>query len=37
MTRSLGLIAALFVPGHRPDRFEKAAASGVDFEEVDRG
>jgi citrate lyase subunit beta/citryl-CoA lyase len=30
MTRELDFIAPLFVPAHRPERFEKAAASGAD-------
>lgn len=30
MTQSLNFIAPLFVPGNRPERFEKAAASGAD-------
>lgn len=30
MTQALDFIAPLFVPGHRPERFEKAAASGAD-------
>ena len=30
MTQSLDFVAPLFVPGNRPERFEKAAASGED-------
>jgi citrate lyase subunit beta / citryl-CoA lyase len=30
MTRILDFISPLFVPGHRPERFEKAVASGAD-------
>ncbi|WP_048645828.1 HpcH/HpaI aldolase/citrate lyase family protein [Nitratireductor soli] len=30
MTTSLGFVCPLFVPGNRPERFEKAAASGSD-------
>ena len=29
-TRATGLLAPLFVPGDRPERFAKAAASGTD-------
>lgn len=35
MTRALDCVAPLFVPGHRPDRFAKAAASGADAVIID--
>jgi citrate lyase subunit beta/citryl-CoA lyase len=35
MTDKLDLVVPLFVPGHRPDRFEKAAASGADAVIID--
>jgi citrate lyase subunit beta/citryl-CoA lyase len=35
VTRALDCVAPLFVPGHRPDRFAKAAASGADAVIID--